>query len=156
MLGVPHRSCAVFGPFLRSPARRLILSQFRRKPSPDTALTGVPPTVAPGTKSALGINRPAEFAARGPQPLAPIVAELLRVVERARSIISNMDAASLSRRYGVQGYDVSGLQAIFHVAEHISFHSGQIVHITKTIRDVDLSLYDAQGRRRTPAGGKPW
>jgi uncharacterized damage-inducible protein DinB len=101
-------------------------------------------------------DRPAEFAARGPQPLAPIVAELLGVVERARSVISCMDAASLSRRYGVQGYDVSGLQAVFHVAEHISFHTGQIVHITKTIRDVDLSLYDDQGRRRAPAGGKPW
>ena len=101
-------------------------------------------------------DRPAEFAARDPAPAAPILAAFEHVVQRSTAILRSMTTERLARRYTIQGYDVTGVLAAFHVAEHVSFHCGQIVHITKIIRNVDLSLYDAQGRTATQSGGQPW
>ena len=42
--------------------------------------------------------------------------------------------------------------AVLHVVEHFAFHAGQIVHATKWIKDVDLSLYDMHGRRKDGSG----
>lgn len=92
-------------------------------------------------------DRPAEFAARGPQPGTDALADLSAVVRRALEIIAGLDAAGLAGRRRIQGYDVSVLTAVFHVVEHFAGHAAQIVHMTKALRDVDLSLYDAQGRR---------
>ena len=101
-------------------------------------------------------DRPAEFAARGPAPLAPILAALEETIGEAARILSEQTADQLAQRYSIQGYSVTGLHAAFHVAEHISFHTGQIVHITKAIKNVDLSLYDPQGKLMTAATGLPW
>jgi len=101
-------------------------------------------------------DRPAEFAARDAGPLPPLLDALEHAVHRAVGIIEAQTADDLLREFDIQGYRVSGLSAVFHVAEHFSFHTGQIVHITKTLRDVDLSLYDAHGRRIGQQGGRPW
>jgi uncharacterized damage-inducible protein DinB len=100
-------------------------------------------------------DRPAEFAERGPLPTAEILADLERVVRRAIEILGGLDAAGLGRRHSIQGYEVSGLVAVFHVVEHFSGHTGQIVYLTKMIKDVDLSLYDAQGRKLPGWGANP-
>jgi hypothetical protein len=47
----------------------------------------------------------------------------------------------------IQGYTVSILAAVFHVVEHFSLHTGQIVYQTKALTGLDLSLYDVQGQR---------
>ena len=98
-------------------------------------------------------DRPAEFAQRGPLPARRILCELEQVVQRALSILGALDEAALLRRYAIQGYDVSGVAVVFHIVEHFSWHTGQIVHVTKMLRNVDLSLYDAQGHRAP--GGAP-
>lgn len=92
-------------------------------------------------------NRPAEFAARGPLPRVATVGTLDNTVRAALRIIATLDAAALQRQYTIQGYGVSGVAVVFHVVEHFSFHSGQIVHMTKAIKATDVSLYDARGRR---------
>ena len=92
-------------------------------------------------------DRPAEFAARGPRPAGEIVGALESTVRRAGAIIAGLDAEALGVRRTIQGYDVSALVAVWHVVEHCSFHTGQIVHLTKVMKNVDLSVYDAEGRR---------
>jgi uncharacterized damage-inducible protein DinB len=92
-------------------------------------------------------DRPGEFTERGPLPTGQIVGELEGAVRRAVKIISAVDAGALGVRRSIQGYDVTTQAAIFHVVEHFSLHAGQIVYATKTIRDVDLSLYDDHGRK---------
>lgn len=103
-------------------------------------------------------DRPAEFAAREVRPVRPLTEALQRTIERAIALISVLDEVALAKRHTIQKYEVSGLLAIFHVVEHFSFHTGQIIHITKSILDVDLSLYDPQGRpvTRDAMGGQPW
>ncbi len=92
-------------------------------------------------------DRPAEFAARGPAPLAPLVEQLQDALRRADEVLAGIDADALVSKYAIQGYDVTGLEAVFHVVEHFAFHTGQIISMTKALRNCDLSLYDAQGRR---------
>ncbi|MBI5862998.1 MAG: DUF1572 family protein [Planctomycetes bacterium] len=101
-------------------------------------------------------DRAAEFAARPPRPLAPILAEFERTIDAAIQVVHSITPEALAREYSIQGYRLSGLLAVFHVAEHFSFHTGQIVHITKTITCADVSLYDAKGQLAGQAGGKPW
>lgn len=100
-------------------------------------------------------DRRAEFAQREPLPLEPILAELDDAVRGATAVISTLDPGRLSDRFVIQGYQVSGLVAVFHAVEHFSFHTGQIVHITKQLLDIDLSLYDEQGRTRDESGSFP-
>lgn len=101
-------------------------------------------------------DRPAEFAAREHRPAAQIVPPLEFAVGRAIQIIGALHAEHLVARYSIQGYDVSGVDVVYHVGEHFSFHTGQVVHITKAIRNIDLSLYDQQGRLHGVAGGQPY
>ena len=101
-------------------------------------------------------DRPAEFAARGPAPVLPIVRLFEEAVDAVTAVIAGLDGPQLTRNYRIQGYEVSGLIAVFHVAEHVSFHTGQIVHITKAIKAVDLSVYDAQGRNEGTKDGALW
>jgi uncharacterized damage-inducible protein DinB len=100
-------------------------------------------------------DRPAEFAQRGPLPTAEILSNLESVVGRASEIIRGLDVAALTARRTIQGYDVSGVAAVFHIVEHFSGHAAQIVHMTKALKDVDVSLYDAQGHKRPGAGAAP-
>lgn len=101
-------------------------------------------------------DRPAEFAACGPAPLSPILQSFEQAVDEVTAVIGGLDASRLGDRYEIQGYQISGLIVVFHVAEHVSFHTGQIVHITKAIKNVDLSLYDMQGRNEGKLGKKLW
>lgn len=101
-------------------------------------------------------DRAAEFAQRDPLPVEQIQGDLRTTVERAQQVIAGMRAEQLLRRVTIQGYDVTKLEAVFHVVEHFSLHTGQIVYATKLFVNQDLSLYDAQGRRKDGrAAGAP-
>jgi len=100
-------------------------------------------------------NRPAEFAERGPRPTAEILAGLEQTVREATTTLLGLDPTRLDTRHVIQGYDVSTLVAITHVVEHFSFHTGQIIHTTKTLLNIDLSRYDDQGRKLTRQPTQP-
>jgi uncharacterized damage-inducible protein DinB len=100
-------------------------------------------------------NRPAEFAARGPQPAVEVLGRLVETVDRAIEILGQLDSAELLARRTIQDYDVTGVIAVCHVVEHFAFHTGQIVHITKMLKDVDVSVYDALGHKRPGFGQTP-
>jgi uncharacterized damage-inducible protein DinB len=86
-------------------------------------------------------QRDAEFDARGgksPDELA----ELLKIrVTEAVSIVRSLPVARLTERITPQGYDVTVLEAIAHVVEHFSMHTGQIILLTKFLIGEDLAYY---------------
>jgi hypothetical protein len=90
-------------------------------------------------------DRAAEFAARDGGPASALVGPLNDAVERACGIILSTRPETLATPRTIQGYEITTAVAIFHVTEHFAFHTGQIVHVTKQIRNVDLSLYDSAG-----------
>ena len=100
-------------------------------------------------------DRSAEFAERGPLPGAEIASKLQSNVDAAVRIIGQLAVGRLLAHHEIQGYKVSGLVVVFHVVEHFAGHAGQIVHITKTLRDLDLSAYDSKGQRQTGVKNVP-
>jgi len=83
-------------------------------------------------------DRDREFAERGPIPRQGLVTQLRRTVQDACRVLAKLSDDSLSRKYRIQGYHVTGLDAVYHVAEHFGYHTGQIIYITKLKRAQDL------------------
>ena len=54
----------------------------------------------------------------------------------------NLPSQSLLETRRIQEYEVTVLQAIFHVVEHFSGHTGQIIYLTKLLKNKDLRFYD--------------
>jgi len=88
-------------------------------------------------------NRPSEFSERGPTPVAGLLARLASTVEEAGAIISRLAEADLVATYEIQGYEVTGLYAVFHCVEHFAMHYGQIAYITKELQNRDLGFWRA-------------
>ncbi len=86
-------------------------------------------------------TRSAEFAARGGASKDELFARLSQTVHEAVAIIRAQSADQLAEHRSIQGYDVTALEAIFHVAEHFSQHTGQIIYITKLVTKGDLGFY---------------
>jgi uncharacterized damage-inducible protein DinB len=78
-------------------------------------------------------RRSAEFDADASASKAQLLEDLRRVVERCRTIILGLSAEELRRPLRIQGYDIDGYHAVLHAMEHMSYHTGQIVHITKEL-----------------------
>ena len=51
----------------------------------------------------------------------------------------------LEERRTIQGMDVSVMEAIYHVVEHFSQHTGQIIYVTKARTEGDLSFWQVEG-----------
>ena len=49
----------------------------------------------------------------------------------------------------IQGFRVSGFQAVFHVTEHFAYHSGQIAFVTKLKRGEDLGFTRLPGQKKS-------
>jgi uncharacterized damage-inducible protein DinB len=86
-------------------------------------------------------DRDAEFNAQGGVAAAGLLARLRSVVDEAAAVIDGVTEARLAARITVQNYDVSVLEAIYHVVEHFSMHTGQIIFLTKSITGEDLGFY---------------
>jgi len=86
-------------------------------------------------------QRDTEFAARGNVEALELAARLGQAVAEATGIIRNLPHARLSERTTVQKYDVTLMEAIYHVVEHFSHHTGQIIFATKLLTAQDLGYY---------------
>jgi uncharacterized damage-inducible protein DinB len=85
--------------------------------------------------------RSQEFAERRNIDPAELVARLKAAVREAEQVIHGLSADQLMERMAVQGYDVTKLEAIFHVAEHFTGHTFQIIFATKLLTGEDLGFY---------------
>jgi uncharacterized damage-inducible protein DinB len=88
-------------------------------------------------------NRPAEFAERQHLPAAVLLERLGGTVQKAVNVITRLTEAELCATIQVQGYTVTGLNAVYHVVEHFGMHYGQILYITKLLSGKDLGFYRA-------------
>ena len=86
-------------------------------------------------------RRDREFKARSGMTRSELLQQLDATLEEAVTTLQSLEPDSLERTFQVQTYEVTGLQAIFHVVEHFSYHTGQILFITKQLEDVDLGFY---------------
>jgi hypothetical protein len=95
-------------------------------------------------------NRPAEFGERQLVPAAVLLEKVESTMRRASDVLSRLTDADLRETFYIQGYTVSGLQAVYQVVEHFGLHYGQIAYVTKMLRAEDLGFYrqlDKTGRK---------
>jgi hypothetical protein len=102
--------------------------------------------IVSGVGSAADVrNRPAEFAERGPLPKEELMRSLEAVVEEAQRILAGVDARQLAEVRRIQGFDVTGVAAIFSSVPHFRGHTQEIIHMTR------LQLGDAYKFAWTPS-----
>jgi len=99
-------------------------------------------------------QRDREFAERGPIPRSLLLARLRKTVTAACRVIGKLPPRDLERTYRIQGFRVSGLQALMHATEHFAHHSGQIILLTKLVRGKDLGFTHLPGQKAGTAGRK--
>lgn len=97
-----------------------------------------------------GRNRPAEFNASGGASARELLDALQQTLNEAGSVLNGLTEDDLRKSMEIQGYQVTGLTAVYQVVEHFSLHYGQIAYITKMLRDANLGFYkelDRTGKR---------
>lgn len=86
-------------------------------------------------------DRDAEFAATGGSSILELQSRLAATVAEGCSAIRSVSAERLVEQIHVQSKDVAVLEAIYHVIEHFSMHTGQIIFATKMLTGEGLGFY---------------
>jgi uncharacterized damage-inducible protein DinB len=90
-------------------------------------------------------DRDSEFAQRATIPRKELFSKLKQTVDEAVAVLARLDPDSLLEKRRIQGLDVSMIEAVLHVVEHFSMHTGQIILMTKMFTEADLAFYDFSG-----------
>jgi len=95
-------------------------------------------------------DRASEFAQRDPIGRDALLTRLAatldevdgRLAELERALVADGSDAALQRACVPQGFAQTVLDAVFHVVEHFSYHTGQIVLLAKWHVGARIRLYD--------------
>ena len=89
-------------------------------------------------------ERAAEFAPAREPVVEDLLTRLQGTVEASSAVIEEMGEGKLLAGHTIQGFQTSGLDAVYHVVEHFSWHTGQAVWIAKWRAGADhgLAFYD--------------
>ena len=90
-------------------------------------------------------QRSAEFDARSGDDATALMARLLDTVREADAVLASLDARRLTERRTIQGRDVKVLDAVYHVVEHFSMHTGQIILLAKRFAPGRVQFYEDAG-----------
>ena len=86
--------------------------------------------------------RQSEFDERRVISRKELLARTKATLSRVDATLKQFDESRLLETFQIQGTTVTALEAIFHVTEHFSMHTGQIILLTKMIGGTDLGFYD--------------
>ena len=100
-------------------------------------------------------ERDKEFAEHGPIPRQALIARLKDTVEEAWQVIDTIPVATFLREFDIQGYRVTGLAAVASVCEHFSYHTGQIIYLTKLKHGEDLHFTQLPNYKPAAPGPSP-
>lgn len=86
-------------------------------------------------------QRSAEFDAAGGLGAQELLARLRGTVEQAVALFRALPSERLLEHIRPQGYEGTVLTAIYHVVEHFTGHTFQIILLTKQFTGEDLGFY---------------
>jgi uncharacterized damage-inducible protein DinB len=95
-------------------------------------------------------RRSAEFDARDGDDAATLMSRLRGTLDEADAVLATLDAGRLAERVTIQGRDVTVLDAVYHVVEHFSMHTGQIILLAKRYAPGRVRFYEDAGGLATP------
>jgi len=87
-------------------------------------------------------NRDSEFEQRDIIARDELLTLLRSTLAEVETTLRSFDPSLLLQHRKIQGNDVELLYAIFHVTEHFSMHTGQIITLTKMLTSSELRFYD--------------
>ena len=95
-------------------------------------------------------DRDAEFSATGGQTKSELIARLAQSFQRIGTAIVAVPLPELEAPRLIQGASPTVFNAIYHVVEHVSMHTGQIIQLAKWRAPGALKFYDATSTSFTP------
>ena len=87
-------------------------------------------------------ERQKEFDQRGLIPRSELLDTLTQTIAEVDDVLARFDPAQMLAPRKIQGTEVTALEAIFHVVEHFSMHTGQIILLAKLLTKKELNFYD--------------
>lgn len=102
-----------------------------------------------------GRVRQQEFDERRVLPRAELLGRLKATLAEADAVLASIEPAALLESRQIQGNEVTMLEAIYHVVEHFSMHTGQIILLAKALKAEDLRFYDFSGGAPTRTWHEP-
>jgi uncharacterized damage-inducible protein DinB len=103
---------------------------------------------APSTR-----DRAAEFSATDGAEIGELLASLDSSVGDADKVISRLGESDLTRCCTIQGRETTVMEAIYHVVEHFSMHTGQIIMLAKSYSPGTVQFYEDAGGKAVPLWG---
>lgn len=95
-------------------------------------------------------NRDGEFSADGGHTSEELLALLADTLLRIDRVLAALRPAQLDEPRVIQGATTTVFDAIYHVVEHVSMHTGQIIQLAKWRAPGTIRLYDATADAFTP------
>jgi uncharacterized damage-inducible protein DinB len=95
-------------------------------------------------------DRDGEFAATSGHTGAQLVEQLAATLHRIDQMLEALDPTRLSEARTIQGDHTTVFRAIYHVVEHVSMHTGQIIQIAKWRAPGAIRFYEATSDSFTP------
>ena len=95
-------------------------------------------------------KRDEEFLADGGSKAPELLGHLEQAVEAVEDVLSRLAPEELLEPRVIQGMDVLVLDALYHVVEHFSTHTGQIVYLAKLRTGKDLAFWDIKDGKAIP------
>jgi uncharacterized damage-inducible protein DinB len=89
-----------------------------------------------------GRDRQSEFAQRAAIPVTVLIDRLEQTISDVDRVLASLTAADLHARRIIQANDVTVLEAVFHVVEHFSMHTGQIILLAKADQPGRVRFYE--------------
>ncbi|MBV6521471.1 MAG: hypothetical protein MNPFHGCM_01609 [Gemmatimonadaceae bacterium] len=87
-------------------------------------------------------KRNMEFATRGGAPAAQMLEMLSTTLREADSVLRGLTPSELAERRSIQGRETTVFEAIYHVVEHFSGHTAQIILLAKMFAPGAVRFYD--------------
>jgi len=86
-------------------------------------------------------QRDKEFAEEGPLPSSYLLEQLEQLEIALKTGLEGISPEELVRIRPIQAFEESGIAILIHVAEHFSYHVGQITYFVKARKDLDMGYY---------------
>jgi uncharacterized damage-inducible protein DinB len=88
-------------------------------------------------------RRQEEFDRDGDMTASELLRHLEDTLHEVDAVLAALPEGRLAEPRNIQGLSVTVLKALYHVVEHFSMHTGQIIYLSKLRSGRDLAFYRA-------------
>ena len=99
--------------------------------------------------------RQREFDQRAIISREELFSTLEQTLKEVDSVLANFNLERILEQHEIQGTPVTALEAILHVTEHFSMHTGQIILLGKMLSGKNFGFYDFSTGTPVPAWNEP-